>query len=123
MERILHIDPNDPNRPAGPGPVVGVALKQSHLLIEAALAARVLGDTTQVYTTYKEDIQELWVAPMADTAFKAAHTCSLNMLKTKNLHGDKSITLQEFFLDHDLDTTDRSLSFEPGEGVLKVKMA
>lgn len=39
------------------------------------------------------------------------------MLKTRNLQGDKSISLQELIIDHDLDESDRDLVFTHQEGM------
>lgn len=99
-----------------------VRLRRQHLLVDRALAEAVFPGERQVYAVYYPQRGALLLAPMTDEAFKALHECSLLMLKDRNLQGDKSISLQELIIDHDLDASDRALTFStrPGLCLLQV---
>lgn len=101
-----------------------VKLKTQHLYLEASLAAAVFGDTVQVHTVYYPQQKSLLLAPKEDELFTKIHKTALQMLKTRNLQGDKSISLQELIIDHELDDTDRDLEFSHQEGIqlLQVKI-
>jgi hypothetical protein len=99
-----------------------IKLRSQHLLIEGPLAAAVFGDAPQVHTVYYPQQKSLLLAPMDDEFFAKLHKTALQMLKTRNLHGDKSISLQELLIDHELDDSDRDLAFShtPGTSLLQV---
>lgn len=88
-----------------------VVLKNRHLFIAAELALQAFGNAAQVYVVYYPTRQALLLAPMEDKIFPTLHKAGLQMLKTRNLQGDKSISLEETLIDHDLDNTDRPLAF------------
>ena len=56
--------------------------------------------------------------------FKKIHKAGQQMLKDRNLKGDKSIALHEILIDHQIDETDRELTYElaPGMKILNVKL-
>ncbi|TAE49277.1 MAG: hypothetical protein EAZ89_14365 [Bacteroidetes bacterium] len=87
-----------------------VKLKTRHLLIAGPVAAQAFGEAAQVYVHYVAG-QELLLAPMDHESFSKSYKSALQMLKTRNLQGDKSISLQEILIDHDLSDEDRDLSF------------
>lgn len=101
-----------------------VQLKRQHLYLDADVAANAFGSERQVYAVYYDNIGMLLLAPMSDATFKQAHECALIMLKDRNLKGDKSLSLQEIIIDHDLDASDRPLPFTsaPGLKMLQVKL-
>ena len=59
------------------------------------------------------------MASSTDALFKGLHKTSMVMLKLKNGKGDKSITIQEIMIDHDIDPSDRDLDFK-ADAILKV---
>lgn len=61
---------------------------------------------------------------MDDEIFPTIHKGDLQMLKTRNLEGDKTISLQEIIIDHDLDDSDRDLLYmhQPGVRMLHVTL-
>ncbi len=120
MERIFPSS-FQPAPPTQHGPV---SLRRQHLVMEAEVAKNAFGDERQVYAVYYDNLGMLLLAPMSDEMFKQAHECSLLMLKDRNMAGDRSLSLQEFFLDHELDTSDRDLSFTsaPGLKMLQVQL-
>jgi hypothetical protein len=88
-------------------------LKTSHLLIDAALAQQVLGDTPQVYMKFLPEKRTLLITSVKQSWFDRMHPgCSQNMLKDRNLKGDKALALHEVLIDHDLDDTDRELAYD-----------
>ena len=99
-----------------------IQLKTQHLLIAGDIAADIFGDAAQVYTVYYPQQRSLLLAPMDDEIFPAVHKAQLQMLKTRNLSGDKSISMQEIIIDHEIDDTDRDLEYmhQPGMRMLKV---
>lgn len=94
-----------------------IKLKTQHLWISGPLAAAVFGDVAQVYVVYYPAQKSLLLAPMDDELFPTVHKAALQMLKTRNLQGDKTISLQELIIDHDIDETERSLPFIHQEGL------
>ena len=94
-----------------------VKLKTQHLWITADLAAAVFGDSAQVYTVYYPQQRSLLLAPMTDDIFPTIHKASLQMLKNRNLQGDKTISLQEIIIDHDIEDSDRDLAYICPSGV------
>ena len=102
----------------------GIQLKTQHLLISADIAAAVFGEAAQTYTVYYPQQKALLLAPMDDDIFPQVHKAQLQMLKNRNLQGDRSISLQEIIIDHELDETDRDLAyvFEPGMRMLKITL-
>ena len=102
-----------------------VRMNREHLWLSQEVATHAFGDERQVYMTYDPEKSLLLLAPMSDLAFKKQHECSLVMLKDRNLQGDKSLSLQEVIIDHDLDSTDRPLAFSSQAGIrlLQVNLA
>lgn len=101
-----------------------VQLRTRHLLISGDIANDVFGDATQVYTVYYPQQHSLLLAPMDDEIFTSVHKARLQMLKSRNLSGDKSISLQEIIIDHEIDDTDRDLVYlhQPGMRILKITL-
>jgi hypothetical protein len=96
---------------------MGIKLKTQHLYIDAGIAADALGETAQVFVVYYPQQHALLLAPMDDTIFPTVHKASLQMLKNRNLQGDKTLSLQEIIIDNDIDDTDRELVFHHHPGV------
>jgi hypothetical protein len=88
-------------------------LKTSHLIIESELAKQVLGDTPHVYMKFLPEKKSLLITSVKHNWFDRLHPgCSMNMLKERNLQGDKTIALHEVLIDQELDDADRELSFD-----------
>jgi hypothetical protein len=103
---------------------MGVQLKTQHLWISADVAATAFGEVAQVYVIYYPKQQTLLLAPMHDEIFPTLHKAGLQMLKSRNLQGDKTISLQEIIIDNDIDDTDRALPYihQPGVQMLHVTL-
>jgi len=87
-------------------------LKNSYLLIDAALARETFGDDPQVNVVYYPDRQTLLVAGKSKAFFETLHKTSRVLLKDRNLLGDKSINIRELLIDNDIDDADRDIAFE-----------
>ncbi|GAB4416956.1 MAG: hypothetical protein OHK0039_26750 [Bacteroidia bacterium] len=94
-------------------------LRRQHLWLPASVVATILdGSQQQVYAAFEAATGRLLLASMADQAFKAAHECVMIMAKLRNADGDRSLSLQPFFIDYALDDTDRPLDCEVVGGKL-----
>ncbi|MEM7575425.1 MAG: hypothetical protein AAF433_21155 [Bacteroidota bacterium] len=102
-----------------------VQLRNRHLIISADAAQNAFGDEVQVYLVYYPKGEMLLLAPMSDQDFKKVHDCGLTMLKIKNLAGDRSLSLEEIIIDHELDASDRPLTANgaPGLKMLQIILA
>ena len=112
MEKVYHLNalPNEDNNKASDALV---QLSKHHLLIKAELANELIGSERQVFAVYYKDKQSLLIAPESEETFKKMHKTIMLFVKVKNLAGDRTISLQEFFADWpDLDATDKDLSFD-----------
>jgi len=103
---------------------MGIKLRTQHLWISGDIAGTVFGELDKVYTVYYPQLHALLLAPMDDEIFPTIHKGDLQMLKTRNLEGDKTISLQEIIIDHDLDDSDRDLLYmhQPGVRMLHVTL-
>lgn len=103
---------------------MGVKLRTQHLWISGDIVDSAFGDAAQVYVVYYPKQRSLLLAPMDDEIFPTVHKAGLQMLKSRNLQGDKTISLQEIIIDHDIDDTERDLSFmhQPGVRMLQVSL-
>jgi len=103
---------------------MGVKLITQHLWISDDIARSAFGDAVQVHTVYYPQQRALLLAPKDDEIFPTIHKGGLQMLKNRNLQGDKTLSLQEIIIDHDIDDTDRDLVFmhQPGMRMLHVTL-
>jgi hypothetical protein len=112
MERVYHLNALPAEEGNNPSNAL-VQLAKQHLLIKAELAEQLIGSERQVFAVYYKDKQSLLIAPESEESFKKMHKTIMLFVKVKNLAGDRSISLQEFFADWpDLDSTDRDLTFD-----------
>ena len=96
---------------------MSVKLRTQHLWISGDIATSAFGDAPQVHVVYYPQQRSLLLAPMDDAIFPTIHKAGLQMLKNRNLQGDKTISLQEIIIDNDIDDTERELSFIHQSGV------
>lgn len=101
-----------------------VRLKSSHLLIDQEIASVAFGEENNVYVIYYPDRNSLMIAPVSDKLFKSLHKAGQQMLKDRNLKGDKSIALHEILIDNQLDEKDRDLTydFQAAMGILNIEL-
>jgi hypothetical protein len=89
-----------------------ILLLNRHLIIPAVMAAGFVGEASHVNMVYYPGRNTLMLAPATDELFKSLHKTTMQMLKNKNLAGDKSISLEEMLIDNELDDRDRELGFQ-----------
>ena len=101
-----------------------VYLEASHICIKKQVAEKIFGPETVVLSVFYAKDNSFMVAPATEELFKTIHKVSQQMLKMKNASGDRSISIQELFLDNDIEETNRNLEFEIEEKlhILKVKL-
>lgn len=101
-----------------------IKLKNGHLIIHHELADTTIKETRQVYAVYYDNLKAILLAPDSDETFKSAHECVMLFVKTKNLAGDRSISIQEFIVDNEINDTDRDLEFmsAPGMQMIHISM-
>lgn len=100
-----------------------VQLHNQHLIIQSDLANQVVGEERQAYAAMMPDAKKILLTKAGNMAFKAKHKPIMLFVKQKNMKGDKSISLQEFFADHpDLSQDNQSLqyNFQENEGILEI---
>ncbi len=123
MEKVFHFNHLRSKKPATGEESPQVRLKRGHLWMPAKVAEEAFGQDRQVYAVYYPAKQSLLLAPHSDKDFGQLHKCSLLMLKDRSLAGDKSISLQEIIIDHELSDQDRDLDYNGGPGLpLQVKL-
>lgn len=84
-------------------------LVNRHLILDAEVAAQLFPNASHVNMVYYANNNTLLLANTNDEAFKKLHKTSMQMIKDKNLRGDKSISLEELLIDQDIDPSDREL--------------
>jgi glycerate kinase len=89
-----------------------VKLNNRHLIILADIAIPFLGENSHVNMVYYPQKQTLLLAPATDELFKGLHKTSMQMIKNKNLTGDKSISLEEMLIDNEIDDANRPLTYK-----------
>lgn len=101
-----------------------IKLKNSHLWIAAELAADALGEGAFVFGVYYPQQHALILAPVDDPVFPTIHKPEQLLVKNRNQAGDKSISVQEILIDHEIDDTDRDLVYmhQPGLKMLHITL-
>ena len=101
-----------------------VYLEAAHICIKKNVAAKIFGTGTVVLTVFYAKDNAFMMAPAGEESFKIIHNANQQMLKINNASGDRSVSIQELFLDNDIEETNRNLEFEVQEKlhILKVKL-
>jgi len=89
-----------------------VSLSKAHIVIPVSIANSLFGNSSQVNWVYYPSQKLLLVAAADDESFKAVHKTAMSMLKFKNTTGDRSFSVQELLIDHDLNDADQELRCE-----------
>jgi hypothetical protein len=96
-----------------------VYLSNGHIIISKEIAESHFGDSAQVNWVFYPKQNAIMIAAMNDELFKSLHKTSMSMLKYKNDSGQRSISVQEVLLDHDIDPENRELDFK-ADATMKV---
>lgn len=101
-----------------------VYVESEHICIKKNIAEKIFGAETVVLSVFYAKDNSFMVAPASEELFRTIHKANQQMLKHKNLAGDKSISIQELMLDNDIDENDRNLEFTIEEAlhILKIKL-
>lgn len=98
-------------------------LKAGHLLFDSSLINEVFEGEEQVNMVYYPDRNSLLVAGRSKTFFEKLHKTSWTALKLKNPNGDKSLFIRDLIIDHDLDSTDRPISYDVKKtGIIEINL-
>lgn len=116
MEKILHID-HIKHTVSEPREDQFIRIQNGHLIIESSLADKTIGKTQQVYAVYYPNLSAILLAPDSNQMFRQAHEVVMLFVKVKNAKGDRSISIQEFMADHDINDSDRDLKYLSAEGM------
>ena len=123
MERAFDFNQNIP--PQSKIMDTPVQLHNQHLIIQNDLANQVIGEERQTYAAMMPEEKKILLTKASNKAFKAKYKPIMLFVKQKNIQGDKSISLQEFFADHpDLSQENQALnySFEDKEAILEINI-
>ena len=101
-----------------------IRLQGTHLLIDHEIASTIFGNDSNAYVVYYPERKTLMLAAVSDELFKKLHKASQQMLKDRNLKGDKSLAVGEVLIDNQLDESGRDLNYkvEAALGVLSVEL-
>jgi len=101
-----------------------VYLEAAHICIKKNIAEKIFGLESVVLSVFYAKDNTFMAAPASEELFKTIHKANQQMLKIKNVAGDKSISIQELLLDNDIEENDRDLEFviEEALHILKVKL-
>lgn len=101
-----------------------VYVEAGHICIKKNIAEKIFGAETVVFSVFYTKDNTFMISPTSEELFKTIHKANQQMLKSKNINGDRSISIQELLLDNDIDGNDRDLEFVAEEAlhILKVKL-
>lgn len=100
-------------------------LQVQHLWLSHELVARYFRETEQVVVAFVEHGPHLLIAPAPASVLVKVHPkASTRMFKLKNLQGDRTISIHDFLIDHELASDDKPLQYDYIEklGALKVSL-
>lgn len=92
-------------------------LKNSHIIINKTIADTLFANESYVQVIYYPNEARLMVARDSDDLFRSFHKAKRELLKDKNLVGDKSVNIRELLMDSDADDTDRDLEYNVDEAI------
>lgn len=121
----MFIPPKHVKKYTSPQKVGGkIRLQGTHLIIDHEIANTIFGKDTVAYVVYYPGKNTLMMAAYSDELFKKLHKTAQQMLKDRNLKGDKSLALGEILIDNQLDESDRDLEYkvEAALGILSVQL-
>jgi hypothetical protein len=99
-------------------------LQNGHIIIDFEVFSQILEGEEQVNLVYYPDRRQLLLAGKSKTFFEKMHATKWQRLKEKNAQGDKALFVREILLDHDLDDTDRLLTFEvKNTGIIAIMLS
>jgi hypothetical protein len=100
-----------------------ISLRKGHLIICPELSDRIFESSSTSYVSFNKESNSLLVSPSKNSWFPKMHKSLEFMLKDRDMLGTKSIAIMEMFLDHDIDDTDRTLTYTLNEEKQFLKIA
>lgn len=99
-----------------------VRLQKGHLWIDARIANALFKEASQAFLVYYPSTNTLMLASQHDELFPKLHKSSLQLLKVRTAAGDRSVSLQELIIDHEIADEDRVLNskVDVSMGVLQI---
>ena len=101
---------------------MNVALKSSHLCIDAELARHLSIKGPYILLSYQNDIKRLLLAPVDNKWFTKIHKADQYFLKMRNQQGDYATAIHGLLMDYEINSTDRNLDFEINSDTKFVKI-
>ncbi len=96
-----------------------VSLQNGHIVVSKNLVDQVLDNCDRAGWVYYANRNIMMLASSADDLFKSIHQSKISLFKHRNEQGDRSLSIQELLLDHEIDGKNRELKFRADE-ILKV---
>lgn len=100
-------------------------LQTQHLWLSHELVAQYFKETEQVVLAFVDHGPHLLIASAPASVLVKVHPkASTRLFKLKNLQGDRTISIQDFLIDHELANDDKPLYYDYIEklGALKVSL-
>lgn len=99
-------------------------LQAQHLWLSHELVAQYFSETEQVVVAFVDSGPHLLIAPAPAAVLVKVHPkASSRLLKLKNLKGDRTISVHDFFIDHDLAGDDKPLHYDYVEKLDALKVS
>ena len=99
-----------------------IFLKLTHVNIDAEIVKSVFDNIHYAYVTYLANRNQILITPVNSVWFTKLYKPTQFLLKSRNLKGDKTLAIREIFIDNELDTHDRDLSYVVEEGLNLIKI-
>jgi hypothetical protein len=99
--------------------MASIKLVNGHLVLEKSIADALFSDAAHVSAVYYPDRKALLMASAKDELFRSLHKTGSYLLKEKNVHGDKAVSLEAIIIDNEIDRSDREPPYEADE-VMKI---
>jgi len=92
-----------------------VYLRSEHLILHPTLVKRIFGEEDSVAVVYYPERRTLMIAPISNELFLSLHKAQQYLLKQTARNREYAIALHTILYDHDIDITERYLSYEANE--------
>lgn len=100
-----------------------IRLQSGHLVFDSDLVSQIMGSDEQINMVYYPERNDLLIAPRSKTFFQKLHKTSWTALKLKNPKGDKTAFVRDLLIDHEIDDSDRVLSYDvKTTGIIEIKL-
>ena len=101
-----------------------ITFKNKHLILDHQLVQQYFKDAQFVFVKWIKESGNLLIAPQSATMFYQVHKdASQLLMKTKNLKGDKTVALYDFFYESNLNENQAYVEYDYLDkiGAIKIK--